>query len=89
MYTYYNMNLEIEAKFTRVDHDEVRNRLKNVGATCERPMTLMRRVVYHPLDDRLDAFFRVRDEGDKVTMDLQTIRRRQFYPWGKRSRDRG
>lgn len=62
------MNLEIEAKFTRVDHDEVREKLRAVGAMCERPMTLMKRVVYHPLDDSLDAYFRVRDEGDKVTM---------------------
>lgn len=62
------MNLEIEAKFTRVNHDDVRNKLRELGAVCERPMTLMKRAVYHPLDDNLDAYFRVRDEGDKVTM---------------------
>lgn len=62
------MNLEIEAKFTRVNYDDVRNKLRELGAVCERPMTLMKRAVYHPLDDNLDAYFRVRDEGDKVTM---------------------
>lgn len=62
------MKLEIEAKFTRVNHDEVRERLRVISAECERPLTLMKRVVYHPLDNTLDAYFRVRDEGDKVTM---------------------
>lgn len=62
------MNPEIEAKFTRVNHDEVREKLRAVGAACERPMTLMRRAIYHADANAHDAFFRVRDEGDKVTM---------------------
>lgn len=62
------MDVEIEAKFTKVNHDTLREKLKNIGGTCERPLTLMKRVVYHPNDDSLDAYFRVRDEGDRVTM---------------------
>lgn len=64
-----NMNSEIEAKFVNVDHDDVRNKLKSVGAMCEHPMRLMRRSVFH--NDEMvgkNAYTRVRDEGDKVTM---------------------
>lgn len=39
------MNTEIEAKFTDVDIEDVRTRLKNAGATLEHPMRLMRRVL--------------------------------------------
>lgn len=61
------MNKEIEAKFVRVNHDGIRERLKEVGAVCEQPMRLMRRVVFHD-DTNDDSYVRVRDEGDKVTM---------------------
>lgn len=61
------MNKEIEAKFVRVSHDDLRERLKEVGAVCEQPMRLMRRVVFHDDTDD-DSYVRVRDEGDKVTM---------------------
>ncbi|RYZ80310.1 MAG: CYTH domain-containing protein [Proteobacteria bacterium] len=63
------MNSEIEAKFVNVDHDDVRKKLKSVGAICEHQMRLMRRSVFH--NDTMvgkDAYVRVRDEGDKVTM---------------------
>lgn len=38
------MNTEIEAKFLDVDHDAVRAKLTALGATCEQPMRLMRRL---------------------------------------------
>lgn len=63
------MNREIEAKFTDIDIDNIRKRLKSIGAACEQPLRLMRRAVFHnPLLVEKDAFVRVRDEGDKVTM---------------------
>lgn len=62
------MNKEIEAKFVSVSHDELREKLTRLGAECEQPMRLMRRVVYHPSNNDNDAFFRVRDEGYRVTM---------------------
>lgn len=61
------MNKEIEAKFVSVSHDELREKLTQLGAECEQPMRLMRRVVYHGNNDK-DAYFRVRDEGYRVTM---------------------
>lgn len=63
------MNSEIEAKFVSVDHDEVRKKLEAAGAICEQPMRLMRRSVFHndPMVAK-NAYTRVRDEGDKVTI---------------------
>lgn len=63
------MKTEFEAKFIRLNHDDMRSRLKKLGATLEQPMRLMRRAVIE--NDRLrenDAFLRVRDEGNKVTL---------------------
>lgn len=63
------MQIEIEAKFLRVDPDEVRERLKKAGAKCKQPMMLMRRVIFD--NDYLrpkNAFVRVRDEGHRIAM---------------------
>lgn len=62
------MNTEIEVKFLEVDIDDVRSKLKVLGAICEQPMRLMRRQVFYLAYDTNDAFMRVRDEGDKITM---------------------
>ena len=63
------MNAEIEVKFLDVNHDEVREKLKSIGAECEQPVRLMRRFIIETPDmhDK-DAFLRVRDEGGKVAM---------------------
>ncbi len=63
------MKTEFEAKFVNVNHDDIRNRLTSVGATLRHPMRLMRRAIID--NGRLreeNAFLRVRDEGDKVTL---------------------
>lgn len=63
------MNREIEAKFLRVNHDELRTKLQKLGAVQEYPMRLMRRLVVQ--DEAMKesgAYVRVRDEGDKVTL---------------------
>lgn len=64
------MRTEIEVKFLAIDIDEVRAKLKSLGAACEQPMRLMRRVAIDSEFMRTgkDAFLRVRDEGNKVTM---------------------
>lgn len=68
-YTYF-MTTEFEAKFCNVDHDEVRNKLKELGAKLVHPMRLMRRVTidndYMKTDK--DAFVRIRNQGDKTTI---------------------
>lgn len=63
------MNSEIEVKFVDVDHDVIRERLKDLGAKLEHPVRLMRRVVFHNSEmDQKDAFLRVRDEGYRTTV---------------------
>jgi adenylate cyclase class 2 len=63
------MNTEIEAKFINVNHDEIRDKLKEFGAVLEQPKRLMRRVVIHtPEMTTKNAFLRVRDEGYRTTI---------------------
>jgi adenylate cyclase class 2 len=64
-----NMQTEIEVKFLNVDFDALRHVLKEKGADLHQPMRLMRRAIIEPpLLAEKDAFVRVRDEGDKVTL---------------------
>lgn len=66
------MNTEIEVKFLRVDPEELRKKLQAIGADCQQPMRLMHRAMIDYPDLRLknehNAFIRVRDEGDKVSL---------------------
>lgn len=66
------MITEIEAKFLNVNHDQLRSKLKNIGATCKQPMRTMKRAIMDYPDRRLqtsqDGWIRVRDEGDKITL---------------------
>lgn len=64
------METEYEAKFLDVDKDEVRGRLRAVGATLERPEFLQRRWVLDLPGEKntREAFVRVRDEGGIVTL---------------------
>jgi adenylate cyclase class 2 len=68
-------NIEYEAKFLNIVPDEMRERLKRVGATLVYPERLFRRVVFTPpLADRIaGSWLRVRDEGDKITMSLKVV----------------
>jgi len=69
------MNIEYEATFLDVNKDYVRARLKKAGARLVRPEYLQRRVPFHlPKEKRSkDAWLRVRDEGDKITLSLKVI----------------
>jgi adenylate cyclase, class 2 len=67
------MPQEIEAKFLNVNIDEVRASLKVAGAELEKPMRLMKRVLFDYPDKRFQdggnsKRLRVRDEGDKTTI---------------------
>lgn len=63
------MNAEIEAKFVNLDHDEVRASLIRLEATLIQPMRMMRRVAIDtPIMQAKNAYLRIRDEGDKVTV---------------------
>lgn len=63
------MKTEYEAKFLNVNIDDARTALHAAGAVLEQPMRLMRRVVIDTdYMTKKEAFVRVRDQGDKVTL---------------------
>ena len=65
------MQIEFEAKFTNIDKDDVRSKLKNIGAVLVKPEFLMRRVTFDTPLGIKGGWLRVRDEGDKITMSLK------------------
>lgn len=64
------MNTEFEVKFCRVNHEDIRKHLEQLGAELVQPMRLMRRVTIDNdfMKKDKDAFVRIRDQGDKVTI---------------------
>lgn len=67
------MNTEIEAKFLHMDHEKIREKLRDLDFLCAAPMRLMRRAIIDYTDRRLEtgavnAYIRIRDEGDRVTL---------------------
>jgi adenylate cyclase, class 2 len=69
------MDIEYEAKFLNVNKDEMRQRLTKVRAKLVRPEYLQKRAPFHlPKEKRSkDAWLRVRDEGDKITLSLKMV----------------
>ncbi len=63
------MNTEFEAKFVQVNLDEFRSKLESLGAVMNHPMRPMRRAIIKNQElNNSNAFLRVRDEGDKITL---------------------
>lgn len=61
------MHKEIEAKFLHQNHDQIRQKLRALGATRKHPRRLMRRTVFDFPDRRLQrdgAWVRLREELD-------------------------
>jgi adenylate cyclase class 2 len=76
------MQTEIEAKFLDINHDALRAKLRELGATCEQPMRLMRRKHLDFPDGSLrqrHGWARVRDEGGKVTMSYKQMADRSLH----------
>ena len=66
-----SMGNEIEAQFLDINKDEVRKRLKKVGAKLVKPEVLMKRVVF---DLGSHEYARVRDEGGgKIVMTYKNV----------------
>ena len=63
------MKIEYEATFFPVEKEEIRNKLKSLGAELVKPEFLQQRVVFYlPKGHGVEGgWLRVRDEGDKVT----------------------
>lgn len=65
------MGNEIEAQFLDIDKNEVRAKLKEIGAKLIKPEVLMRRVVF---DLGKHEYARVRDEGNgKIVMTYKNV----------------
>ncbi|MBR2708726.1 class IV adenylate cyclase [Candidatus Saccharibacteria bacterium] len=64
------MKNEIEAQFLDIKKDEVRSKLKEIGAKLVKPEILMRRTIF---DTGLHSFARVRDEGGKIVMTYKNV----------------
>lgn len=77
------MQTEIEAKFLDINHDEVRKKLKTLGARLEQPMRLMRRKNYdfpgRTLEKEKTGWVRARDEGDKCTLAYKQLNDRTLH----------
>lgn len=69
------MEIEYEAKFLNIVKDEIRDVLKKSGATLVRPEYQQKKFNFRlPKEKRSDnAWVRVRDEGDKITLSLKVI----------------
>lgn len=66
-----------------VNHDEIREKLKSLGAELEQPMRLMRRKNYdfagRRLEEEKTGWVRVWDEGDKVTLAYKQLNDRTLH----------
>lgn len=69
------MQIEYEATFANVDKDDVRNKLKAVGAELVKPEFMQRRRNFNlPKGNEIEGgWLRVRNEGDKITMSLKVV----------------
>jgi adenylate cyclase class 2 len=76
------MKPEIEVKFLNVDHNELREKLRALGAVCKKSERLMKRKNYDFADGRLGrerhGWVRVRDEGGKITMSYKQLNNREL-----------
>jgi len=76
------MATEIEAKFTQIDPTVIRQRLADVGAKLIQPERLMKRKLFEYPDGRLqarNAWIRLRDEGDKITLAYKQLNDRSLH----------
>ncbi|KKQ44495.1 MAG: hypothetical protein US63_C0026G0014 [Candidatus Moranbacteria bacterium GW2011_GWC2_37_8] len=69
------MQIEYEATFPNIDKNEIRERLRKLGAELIRPEFLQKRVNYYfPSGHEIKGgWLRVRDEADKITLSLKVI----------------
>ena len=64
------MKNEIEAQFLDINTDDIRAKLKEIGAELKKPEVLMRRVVFNTGEH---SFARVRDEGGEIVMTYKNV----------------
>jgi adenylate cyclase class 2 len=76
------MQTEIEAKFIHINPDQLRQKLRQLGAVLVNPERLMRRRNFdlapsHPQYHK--GWIRVRDEGDKITLTYKQLNDRTLH----------
>ena len=69
------MQIEYEATFVDIDKDQMRNKLKEVGAVLAREEYMQKRHCYNfPQGNQVKGgWVRIRDEGEKITMSVKII----------------
>jgi len=66
------MKTEFEIKFSKINKDEIREKIKSLWWICTKKNTLMKRVVFdNPVKNK--SYVRVRDEWDKITCTYKEI----------------
>ena len=69
------MQIEYEATYPNVDKNDIRQKLKSVGAILARSEYIQKRVVFN-LPEYVNVkggWLRVRDEGNRITMSLKIV----------------
>jgi len=67
-------DIEFEATFSNVDKEEIRQKLKELGAKLVKPEFQMRRFTFNLHSNERGRWARVRDEGDKITMSFKQVK---------------
>lgn len=68
------MAIEYEATFPSINKEQIRIKLKSLGADLIFTETLQKRINFYPLVEiNGDSWVRVRDEGNIVTMSFKTV----------------
>jgi len=73
------MNIEYEATFVNVKKNEIRKKIKDLGACLVQPEFLQKRKNFFLPEKKFKdrAFVRVRDEGEKITLAVKSFSQKQ------------
>lgn len=68
------MQNEYEVKFPNVNHEEVKKLIQSIWGEKLQEKSLMKRIIFKKKWSRLEkAYFRVRDEGNKITCTFKSL----------------
>ncbi len=67
------MDIEYEATFAKINKKEIKKKLKEAGAILEKNEFLQKRIAFESPDGDKNSWFRVRNEGDKITMSYKKV----------------
>jgi len=75
------MNIEYEATYENINKDDIRAKLIKLGAKLIKPEFIQKRIVFNlPQGHEIEnAWLRIRDEGNKITMSLKVLDGDKIY----------